>query len=77
MMVSWGTVEMPDGTTVSGPGEPSAVTKAIAAVLTDYHWRMFCDSWLSIGLVATLAQETGWAAKAIGARIGRVRRKYR
>lgn len=65
--------------------QPDALHHALGRVLTDYHWRAFCDSWLAIGLAATLIRWgsdgiVGWpdeesCRKDVAKIVGRTRRK--
>jgi hypothetical protein len=59
---------------------PDQLHFALGAVLSDYHWRSFCDAWLAIGFAACLCShgymgEHPLKPRDLEKRIGRVRHK--
>lgn len=55
---------------------PDRLHVALGRTLTDYHWRAFCDAWLTIGLAAALIDAHPTKdERDLGRSIGRVIRK--
>lgn len=53
---------------------------ALGAVLSDYHWRAFCDAWLAVGMAVLavrrdIRRDDQYARKELEKAVGRTRRK--